>query len=293
MTSRLLGAGSSDIDDVKSPTHGRTTMTRLRQEPGTSHGQRDVQRSGARNPGERRRRLQGLPHRGLRRHGGARRRAPDPGRAGAGPGVRWNCKAGKCGSCSAEINGRPRLMCMTRLNTLDLDEPVTVEPMRAFPLIKDLVTDVSWNFRGQEGHPEVRAAPGRCARRHLADGAARTSIACRSSASASSASCARTSATCCATTTSTTSSSARGSSSTRPRWRCTRSTPATGSGALKDQDGIGYCNITKCCTERVPRAHPHHRQRDHPAQGAGRRSLLRSGHATPPADHGVSCRWPG
>jgi succinate dehydrogenase / fumarate reductase iron-sulfur subunit len=60
--------------------------------------------------------------------------------------VRWNCKAGKCGSCSAEVNGMPRLMCMTRLNELPLEEPVTVEPMRAFPPIKDLVTDVSWNF---------------------------------------------------------------------------------------------------------------------------------------------------
>jgi succinate dehydrogenase / fumarate reductase, iron-sulfur subunit len=64
---------------------------------------------------------------------------------------RWNCKAGKCGSCSAEINGHPKLMCMTRLNTLDLTEPVTVEPMRAFPLIRDLVTDVSWNFRVKPG----------------------------------------------------------------------------------------------------------------------------------------------
>ncbi len=64
---------------------------------------------------------------------------------------RWNCKAGKCGSCSAEINGNPKLMCMTRLNTLDLNEPVTVEPMRAFPLIRDLVTDVSWNFRVKPG----------------------------------------------------------------------------------------------------------------------------------------------
>ena len=61
--------------------------------------------------------------------------------------VRWNCKAGKCGSCSAEINGKPRLMCMTRLNTLDLTQPVTVEPMKAFPHVKDLVTDVSWNYR--------------------------------------------------------------------------------------------------------------------------------------------------
>ena len=60
--------------------------------------------------------------------------------------VRWNCKAGKCGSCSAEVNGRPRLMCMTRLNQLDLSSPVSVEPMRAFPAIRDLVTDVSWNF---------------------------------------------------------------------------------------------------------------------------------------------------
>jgi len=60
---------------------------------------------------------------------------------------RWNCKAGKCGSCSAEINGKPRLMCMTRLDTLDLTQPVTIEPMRAFPHIKDLVTDVSWNYR--------------------------------------------------------------------------------------------------------------------------------------------------
>jgi succinate dehydrogenase / fumarate reductase iron-sulfur subunit len=61
--------------------------------------------------------------------------------------VRWNCKAGKCGSCSAEINGKPRLMCMTRMDTLPLDRPVTLQPMHAFPMIKDLVTDVSWNYR--------------------------------------------------------------------------------------------------------------------------------------------------
>jgi succinate dehydrogenase / fumarate reductase iron-sulfur subunit len=60
--------------------------------------------------------------------------------------VRWNCKAGKCGSCSAEINGVPRLMCMTRLNELPEDKPVSVVPMRAFPRVKDLVCDVSWNF---------------------------------------------------------------------------------------------------------------------------------------------------
>ena len=61
--------------------------------------------------------------------------------------VRWNCKAGKCGSCSGEINGVPRLMCMSRLSDINLDEPVMVEPMKAFPPLRDLVTDVSWNYR--------------------------------------------------------------------------------------------------------------------------------------------------
>ena len=60
--------------------------------------------------------------------------------------VRWNCKAGKCGSCSAEVNGKPRLTCKTRVDALPLDSPVTVQPMRTFPVIKDLVTDVSWNY---------------------------------------------------------------------------------------------------------------------------------------------------
>jgi succinate dehydrogenase / fumarate reductase, iron-sulfur subunit len=64
---------------------------------------------------------------------------------------RWNCKAGKCGSCSAEVNGKPRLMCMTRMNELDNTQPITVEPMRTFPHVKDLVTDVSWNFRAKKG----------------------------------------------------------------------------------------------------------------------------------------------
>jgi succinate dehydrogenase / fumarate reductase iron-sulfur subunit len=60
--------------------------------------------------------------------------------------VRWNCKAAKCGSCSAEVNGRPRLTCKTRLSDFGAGEEITVEPMRTFPLIRDLVTDVSWNY---------------------------------------------------------------------------------------------------------------------------------------------------
>ena len=73
--------------------------------------------------------------------------------------VRWNCKAGKCGSCSAEVNGMPKLMCMTRLNSLPLDEPVTVEPMKAFPPIKDLVTDVSWNYRVKKQIKKFKPRP--------------------------------------------------------------------------------------------------------------------------------------
>jgi succinate dehydrogenase / fumarate reductase iron-sulfur subunit len=61
--------------------------------------------------------------------------------------VRWNCKAGKCGSCSAEVNGRPRLMCLARLSTFEKGEPIVITPLRTFPVIKDLVTDVSFNYR--------------------------------------------------------------------------------------------------------------------------------------------------
>ncbi len=74
--------------------------------------------------------------------------------------VRWNCKAGRCGSCSAEVNGRPRLTCKTRLDALPLDKPVTVSPLKAFPLIKDLVTDVSGNYRVNRKIPAFSPRPG-------------------------------------------------------------------------------------------------------------------------------------
>ena len=60
--------------------------------------------------------------------------------------VRWNCKAAKCGSCSTEINGMPKLSCKTRMDSLPHDEPITVYPIKAFPVIKDLVSDVKWNY---------------------------------------------------------------------------------------------------------------------------------------------------
>ncbi|MEO6594919.1 MAG: succinate dehydrogenase/fumarate reductase iron-sulfur subunit [Planctomycetota bacterium] len=73
--------------------------------------------------------------------------------------VRWNCKAGKCGSCSAEINGKPRLMCMTRCEDIPLDVPVTLQPLKAFPLIKDLVCDVSWNFEVKKKIKKFKPRP--------------------------------------------------------------------------------------------------------------------------------------
>ena len=67
---------------------------------------------------------------------------------------RWNCKAGKCGSCSAEVNGKARLMCMTRMEDIldetPVNEPVLIKPMQSFPLTKDLVTDTSWAYRTEQ-----------------------------------------------------------------------------------------------------------------------------------------------
>jgi len=74
--------------------------------------------------------------------------------------VRWNCKAAKCGSCSAEVNGRPSLMCKTRMDHFAEGEPVSVRPMKTFPLIKDLVTDVSWNFEVNKRIAPFQPRPG-------------------------------------------------------------------------------------------------------------------------------------
>jgi succinate dehydrogenase / fumarate reductase, iron-sulfur subunit len=73
--------------------------------------------------------------------------------------VRWNCKAGKCGSCSAEINGKPKLMCMTRMDDMPEGKPVTIQPMKAFPVIKDLVTDVSVNYKIKKRIKQFKPRP--------------------------------------------------------------------------------------------------------------------------------------
>jgi len=73
--------------------------------------------------------------------------------------IRWNCKAGKCGSCSMEINGKPKLACMNRMDTYGPDEVITVQPLKTFPIIRDLVCDVSWNFRQNQRIPPFTPRP--------------------------------------------------------------------------------------------------------------------------------------
>ena len=164
---------------------------------------------------------------------------------------RWNCKAGKCGSCSAEINGKPKLMCMSRLNTLDLNKPVTVEPMRTFPLIKDLVTDVSWNFRVKKGLKKFVPRPA-----DAADGTWRMAqpdidrvqefrkcIECF----------------LCQDVCHVLRDHGKHEEFIGPRFfvysAALEMHPLdTGDRVpdLKDQNGIGFCNITKCCTKVCP-----------------------------------------
>ena len=165
--------------------------------------------------------------------------------------VRWNCKAGKCGSCSAEVNGNPCLMCMTRLESLDLTKPVSVEPMRSFPLIRDLVTDVSWNFKVKEGITPFTPRPA-----DAADGTWRMSqrevdrvqefrkcIECF----------------LCQDVCHILRDHREFEGFIGPRFVLYSAAlemhpldTADRSGDLKDKHGIGFCNITRCCTKVCP-----------------------------------------
>ena len=165
--------------------------------------------------------------------------------------VRWNCKAGKCGSCSAEVNGNPGLMCMTRLDSLDLTKPVSVEPMRSFPLIRDLVTDVSWNFKVKEGITPFTPRPA-----DAADGTWRMSqrevdrvqefrkcIECF----------------LCQDVCHILRDHREFEGFIGPRFVLYSAAlemhpldTADRSGDLKDKHGIGFCNITRCCTNVCP-----------------------------------------
>ncbi len=164
---------------------------------------------------------------------------------------RWNCKAGKCGSCSAEINGRPRLMCMTRLDSLPPGETVTIEPMKSFPHIRDLVTDVSWNYRVKQKikkfKPRAPDAPDGTWRMQQADvdrvQEYRKCIECFLCQNVC---------------------HVLRDHHKHPEFAGPRHFVYTAAlemhpldtenrlGDLKDVNGIGYCNITKCCTKVCP-----------------------------------------
>jgi succinate dehydrogenase / fumarate reductase iron-sulfur subunit len=165
--------------------------------------------------------------------------------------VRWNCKAGKCGSCSAEINGKPRLMCMTRLNQLPDDAPVTITPMKAFPVIRDLVTDVSWNYAVHKTiqpftprPPDAADGTWRMAQ-HEVDRPQefRKCIECF----------------LCQDVCHVLRSHGRHDRFMGPAFLVRAAVyemhpldTADRTRYLKDEGGIGYCNITKCCTEVCP-----------------------------------------
>ncbi|MEJ7759822.1 MAG: succinate dehydrogenase/fumarate reductase iron-sulfur subunit [Gemmatimonadaceae bacterium] len=165
--------------------------------------------------------------------------------------VRWNCKAGKCGSCSAEVNGMPRLMCMTRLNDLDLEQPVTVEPMRAFPPLRDLVTDVSWNFEVKKRIAKFKPRPP-----DAADGTWRMAQADVDRVQEF-----RKCIECflCQDVCHVLRDHSKHDSFIGPRFLTYVAAlemhpldTVVRTAELKEAHGIGYCNITKCCTKVCP-----------------------------------------
>ena len=165
--------------------------------------------------------------------------------------VRWNCKAGKCGSCSAEVNGMPRLMCMTRLNDLDLEQSVTVEPMRAFPPLRDLVTDVSWNFEVKKRIAKFKPRPP-----DAADGTWRMAQADVDRVQEF-----RKCIECflCQDVCHVLRDHSKHDSFIGPRFLTYVAAlemhpldTVVRTAELKEAHGIGYCNITKCCTKVCP-----------------------------------------
>jgi succinate dehydrogenase / fumarate reductase iron-sulfur subunit len=165
--------------------------------------------------------------------------------------VRWNCKAGKCGSCSMEINGRPRLACMTRMNTFTEDEVVTITPLRTFPVIRDLVTDVSFNYTKAREVPSFAPPP------DLAPGEYRMQQVDveRSQEFRKCIECYLCQNTCHVV---------RDHEENKPNFSGPRYLMriaeldmhpldvADRQVAAQEEHGLGYCNITKCCTEVCP-----------------------------------------
>jgi len=161
--------------------------------------------------------------------------------------IRWNCKAAKCGSCSAEINGKPRLMCKTRMDAIDTSQPVTVRPMKSFPIIKDLVTDVSWNYRVNQKIPPFTPKPGTDWKMQQEDvdrvQEFRKCIECF----------------LCQNVCHVLRDHEKQEVFAGPRFFVRTAglemhplDALSRTKLLKDEMGIGYCNITKCCTEVCP-----------------------------------------
>ncbi len=165
--------------------------------------------------------------------------------------VRWNCKAGKCGSCSAEVNGKPGLMCMTRMSTFDPTETITVTPMRTFPVIRDLVTDVAFNYQ------KAREVPSFAPPSDLAPGEYRMQQVDveRSQEFRKCIECFLCNNTCHVV---------RDHDDNKPAFAGPRYLmriaelemhpldTADRRREAQDVHGLGYCNITKCCTEVCP-----------------------------------------
>ena len=165
--------------------------------------------------------------------------------------VRWNCKAGKCGSCSAEINGRPRLLCMTRMSTFDESETVTVTPLRAFPVRRDLVTDVSFNYT------KAREVPSFTPPKDLQPGDYRMQQVDvqRSQEFRKCIECFLCQNTCHVVRDHEENKEAFSGPRFLMRVAELEMHPldtADRRPAAREQHGLGYCNITKCCTEVCP-----------------------------------------
>ncbi len=161
--------------------------------------------------------------------------------------VRWNCKAGKCGSCSAEVNGRPRLTCKTRMDSLPQDKPITIRPMKTFPVIKDLVTDVSWNYKVNKKIPPFTPKLNTEWKMYQEDvdrvQEFRKCIECF----------------LCQNVCHVLRDHDKKEEFGGPRFFVRVAglemhplDSVSRAGLLKDELGIGYCNITKCCTEVCP-----------------------------------------
>ncbi len=163
--------------------------------------------------------------------------------------VRWNCKAGKCGSCSGEVNGKPRLLCMDRMDKYAADQPIEVRPMKTFPVIKDLATDVSWNYEVNKKIPpfkmEIKEGEEPRFSQQEADRVQefRKCIECF----------------LCQNVCHVLREHDKQAEFAGPRFFVRTASlemhpldTENRLGLLKDQMGLGYCNITKCCTEVCP-----------------------------------------